>query len=159
MTYEHAEMDLAEQMGVSQPTLREYRQTALSGKDWRLLHGVVRYSEDGRRKVLARFGLQPAEADKKDAPADQRPQNIPLPGSSTAPGTPGAADEVQTAVVLAGKLRHGVKVIKAELGGLQIYIRVHDAGKYVVGMKVPCRLISGDLYRVEGRGPRWRGKW
>lgn len=40
-----------------------------------------------------------------------------------------------------------------------IRVRVHDSGKYVLGMKLKVRKTSSDLWVIEGRAPRWRGRW
>lgn len=44
-------------------------------------------------------------------------------------------------------------------GGDFVRVRVRDSRKFVPGMVLRGRFVDGDVYVLEGRGPRFRGRW
>jgi hypothetical protein len=52
------------------------------------------------------------------------------------------------------------RIVFARLeSGEEIRVRVRDSKKFVVGMMLKARAGDGGVYLLEGRGPRFKGRW
>jgi len=51
------------------------------------------------------------------------------------------------------------RIITALLGGVQQRVNVTSSKNFVRGMRIKARRIEGDLWQLQGRCPRYRGRW
>lgn len=154
----HVESELAELLGVAQDVLKAQRKALLltRGADWDLVKNAVTYTEAAAKKILAALqaGSPPAE------PAAVDPATI---GEPAEP--PALPEKAAPAIVdaLCAKLPRNRRIIIARLGAGReaplVRVRVKDSSNFRVGMELKARHLAADLYELEGKAPRFPGKF
>lgn len=162
-TYPIAEREIADALGIAHAALKVARNEVLTrGSDWDMLKGHVCYTVDARRRVLAHLKIAidepPPATPPPPRPADSAPndpQNIP-PGPPPPP--PLKLGDVRE-LVCTRRCHPNTRLLEASLGNAAQRVRVRNNLNFVVGMKLQCRFVQGNLWDLAQRLPRWRGRW
>lgn len=162
---EHVEREVAQEVGLSLESIRELRLKHLAPEDWALERGLVRYTKNGRAKILSAVDIRPEEAPSSPppAPAAEEPACEPDP------------DEKRSWTILEdprpwiraklcnfyGNNRDIVlaQLLSAPFSQVTVKVGRHGADKFTVGMEIPIRHTDGAVYDLAAKKPRWRGKW
>ncbi|MBM4165239.1 MAG: hypothetical protein FJ222_12485 [Lentisphaerae bacterium] len=160
--YVHVEREVAEKLGLSRATIRAVREKVLvRGRDYDLEGGAVKYTDAGLQRVELEVGAKTAAPSTTPSPAENRRggegQDSPPPASKAPEGTLRDDFSPQEAVVVRGF--RNLRLIQAEIAGRLVRVRVRNSVNFVKGMRIPVRLLNGDLYELARRCPRWRGRW
>jgi hypothetical protein len=167
--FSHIERELAEAYGLAPDALKAVRSAKLQrGTHWDLVKSLVTYSDLGKAALEVGLGIatekNPADpappADPAAAAAPTPPDSAPNnPADPAAPKKfePPKAGEVRTLVAVA-KVRNR-RMLKARDQDRVAWVRVKDSKNFRSGMELPARFISGEQWELEGRCPRWNGKF
>jgi hypothetical protein len=140
-----AEADLAERIGVGVASVKDARENLIPA-------GLTK--KEGRRVLVTReaaemlCGLLGAEVGCLDTPEEKK----------EAGGAQGSETD-QDMQAVAKKIPLNPRLVLAELMGEAVRVRVPDSRKFVPGMPMRVRWVSGDLYQLVGRGPRFKGRY
>ncbi len=161
--FPHAESELVSRLGLARKRVRDVRAAALvRGDDWTHTGGMVRYSEEGQKKLLAALSVPPdgaavpppaAPAAPAAAPEHLAPKKTEEPAPAEGEPKPGDAHEL---VVTKKFLNRAI--VQARFGKTLVRVRVKDSRKLVSGMFIRCQHIEKDLWKMTERLPRFPGK-
>ena len=141
------EEELAAEMGISRDDIRDLRDRCLiEGEDWHRKKARVFFSAQGvqnlKKELAVGVGLALEKNEAGGALASE------------------AGAEEMVVVNVPGRNRRIMSAQK-KVGGALVRVQVRDNGNFMPGMEIKARAGGEfpDLYVLEGRAPRWRGKW
>ena len=173
----HAEQDLADALGIPQKKLRVLRQDELDAtRDWSHVGAQVRYSEEGRAKLLGLLKADlPSPHSAPNAAASRAKNFVPVLALAPveAPGDGGVALAAHTLAVLTRPFpgdvemltcvkcyRPNIRKLEAKRAdGAIVLVRVRDNRNLRPGMAMKCRYGDGRIWELAQRLPRFPGKW
>jgi len=153
--YPHAEREFAAELGVAQSVLKDVRDGSLSrGVDWQLVKNEICYSDEGQKKLSA--ALEVPDSAPNGPAGVSAP--TPAPAAVQAKGyrAPKAGEIRILKVVRTVRNRHCVAAVDGEVPA---WVRVKDSRKFSGGMELKAKFLEGDRWIIEGRGPRFRGRY
>lgn len=157
----HVERELASLLGVSQDAVKDQRQALqlTRGADWELVKGAVTYTDPAAKKIL--MTLRVSYAPGTPAP-DLAPNNEPDAPPAGGDDVP-AGEDAEVVQLVCVKLPRNRRIILARLAADKqapiVRVRVKDSGNFTIGMDLPAKKIGEDLYVLDGRRPRFPGKF
>ena len=174
-TFTHTEDELATLLGVPRKKIAALRSRLTRGAHWTHSAGAVRYSEHGRARLLELLGA----ADAGPAPIVAPPEfpSAPTPPADSAPNVPAPAPTAEkispeaTAALAAPQpgaieelsfvkaFTFNKRVMQARRGEELVRVRVSNPDHFTKGMAFKASHVGADLWELEGRTPRWKGKW
>ena len=170
----HVERELAEALGVAHDFLKSIRRDQLArGADWELVKGQVAYSDAGRAKALAALtaddsapNVAPhgpdAGSEKNRAAAAEARGAAPvaeLDAAALDAATEAAAIGAEIVTLVCAKLPRNRRIILARHSGALVRVRVKDSQNFRIGMELPARHVRDDLWQLEGKCPRYPGRF
>lgn len=176
--FTHPERDLATRFGLPLEKIRGVRAAGcVRGTDWQREANEIRYSEVGLAKLTAALGLATGSAAATDPEPDAGPaalcqvltaravainaaamaQKNSAPNATECALTAGAEHEL--VVVRTYALNRRIVLAKLKLGNQPARVRVRDSGKLTPGMIMRCVFVELDLWNLNQRLPRHRGRW
>lgn len=167
--FKHAERVLVAELGLTQKQLRAIRADELTnGRDWSTVAGEVRYSDEGRSRLLAILKISSEPSAPPAPPAAATPPEHSAPKNSVEPvpapsGPPPPVATLRGTVealtvhkvyapnrsIMEGRRAHGEIVL----------VRARDNRKFKRGMTMSCRFAQGRLWELNQPLPRYPGKW
>lgn len=139
----YEESAVAEKIGVTREAVKKFRDKALREKvDWEKKGRAIELNEIGVKKLLFEFHIDDLDL--------------------SSVGKNGAADPVELEVLI---VYPNPRLLLARTAdGEQVRVQVMSNANFRRGMKLKARApVPGDqypqLYRLEGRTPRWPGQW
>ncbi len=132
------ESELAKELGVNRDVLVAYRNGDMPRKGWKRSRGAVWVTKMGEEWIHEQLGsdigVELAEFEAEPgAPREMTVKKRPL----------------------------NPRMVLCDLDGEEVKVRVRSNENFLVGMKLKARPPAPDsrMWVLEGRGPRWRGKW
>jgi hypothetical protein len=145
----YGEQQLAEYLGIERAVLREAREIALKLEtDYDKLKSRILYSGVGVLKMMTHLSIL------ENVDQDVLMREVERLTAETM-GTAGKNGVIEAIFVQSWRNPH---IVQARVGKDLVRVRVHHKDDWTRGDKIPCRHISGDLYRVEGRRPSRRNR-
>lgn len=141
-----AESDVATCLGCTLQTMRELRRDSLPAHSVKKEGRRVWISLEGAKVAELALGLAPgvveAWLEKKGRPSSEETDG-------------------DCVAVIAKKIPMNPRIVIGDLHGKKVRVRVPDARKFVPGMRMKCRPVSGceGMFALVGRGPRFKGRW
>lgn len=164
--FPHVERELATSYGLASPALKAIRDAHLTRpQHWDLVKGLVCYSDEGKAALEGALGIgaqknptanpPPPAAETPLAPdsAPNDPPPAPPPKKFVAP----KAGEVRTLVAVA--IVRNRRILKARDQDRVAWVRVRNSKNFRPGMELKARFVAGEQWDLEGRAPRWGGKY
>lgn len=135
------ETELAQQLGVSRQSLGDMRRTDTlrEGEHWERQGRVVEYTAAGIRAVKSTMEIEPQQEI-----APPHPEPVQMLTVSECSRNPRLLWAVPT---------------EKEAPSTAVRVRVRENRNFIPGMRIRARHLNDDLYVLEGRTPRFRGKW
>lgn len=161
-----SQFDLATKLNVTPDEIRKRRKKLLAeNTDWKQVGNEIFYTDAAVDAIRASLGL-PAHKEPEATTPPLEPQKTPDAPPATQP-EPDKTPVAETPLVLTVyRIVTNPRIIEAHFADKNpadraniLRIRVRDNSNFTRGMEVPVRLITGDLYELTGRLPRWRGKF
>lgn len=144
------ESDLCSALGFERHAVHALRREGVlvqEGRDWHREEKTrhVFWTAQGQEALRALLGVNGAEAKKN--------------GQEEADG----AQAAPVCLLVAGvpKMNRRILVAKKKEGGDEVRVRVRDNINFMAGMEIWARAdtLYQDVYTLEGRCPRYRGRW
>lgn len=134
---------LAERLGVSRFALEQFRKESLKkNRDWKLEHKEIHWSPLAAEKLLASLGVSPAVLN--GAPEKKEPELVQLTIAQIYPNP---------RLLLATRLDNG------DFVRVTVPNNRNFRPKMTIQAHPPAPAPAPQLYRLEGRCPRFPGKW
>ena len=135
----------AKNLGVSRSVLAEYRKkTLMQNRHWRLNHNQVEILEEALHNISTTLGATPPG---QEAEPD-----------STTPAPPAAEPEVVELEVI--RVYPNPRLLAAKTaGGFVVQVLVPKNRNFRPRMQIKARRGPGSAYYLEGRCPRYPGRW
>lgn len=145
--YPHVERELSEGLGLPLDTLKGIRSEQLvRSKHWELVGNEIRYTDEGKKIALMATGAAlPVE------PVAEPPS--PTPPASSGP----QIGEVRTLTCF--RTYRNPHLVEARDGDEVAWVRVRSNRKFKQGMEIKARYLGRERWAIEGRGPRFNGKY
>ena len=141
------EEELAAELGISRDDIRDLRTTCLiEGQDWNRKKARVFFTAQGVQNLKKKVGGgDGSDLEKKGA------------GGA---GASAAGVELLEVVTVPWR-NHRILTARKKEGAGEVRVQVRDNRNFVAGMEIKARPSGGfeDLFVLEGRAPRYRGKW
>lgn len=140
-----AEADAATRLGLARDVMREFREGMAEGTDWRKNGRGIEISQEAFLAIREKLGAVLAD--------------------DGAEGAQRAADEpdglVELEVHHVPKMNVHLLVAKKKGQALLVRVRVRNNVNFLPGMKIKARPEGTyeDVFILEGRCPRYRGRW
>jgi hypothetical protein len=144
------EAQVALDFGFAREVVSELRARILSpALEWILYKKRILISEQGLEKLRSALGAPEGKKEGGAAPAFGDGEN----------GQDGAArdEPVALTVTMVPRNRHILLAKKED--GTEVRLRVRDNVNFLIGMQCRGRHAHEDVYDLEGRAPRFRGRW
>lgn len=166
----HPERALAQQLGLPLEKIREMRASGfVRGTDWQREANEIRYSEAGLAKLTAALGTaaSPVAPELETSRAalcltlmTRVDQLAEIPQKNSAPNAPAAAQPgAERELVVWRTFVPNRRIVLARDGAVTVRVRVRDNRKLMPGMKMRCVHVEHDLWALNQRLPRNKGRW
>lgn len=130
------EEKIAAEFGMPRSELKKFRREELAHGDWSLVDRQVVYTQEGLELALAHFHLSPP----KPAPAPP-----------------------EVVVLTVRRVWANPRLLQAadpdDPSGPAVTVQLNNNTKFRPGMSLRARKIGPNLYRMEGRSPRFYGRY
>lgn len=140
------ETELTEQLGISRDAIRALRKKELTeGIDWTGKNKRIQYTQEAALRIISlAVGSLTSPEEKKEGGGD--------PGREAGP-------EELTVVSIARRNVHMLDARKKD--GAMVRVKVRSNLNFIPGMVINARPGGEwpDVYVLEGRAPRYRGRW
>lgn len=184
--FPHVERELATTYGLAAAALKAVRDAHLTRpQHWDLVKGLVCYNDEGKAALEGALGIgaqknpaanpAPPAAETPPAPtglralfADAAQALGSGPAPDSAPNDPPPTPTLKKFVApKAGEVRILVavaivrnrRILKARDQDRVAWVRVRNSRNFRPGMELKARFVAGEQWDLEGRSPRWGGKY